>query len=62
MFMTTKSLSLQSERYGSTGNIGENFQRLLGAPSLDPLQTDSSGSHTEHRGQPHCRRPDRESR
>ncbi len=37
--MTTKSLRLQSERYGSTGNIGENFQRLLGAPSLDPLQT-----------------------
>ena len=37
--MTTKSLCLQSERYGSTGNIGENFRRLLGAPSLDPLQT-----------------------
>jgi len=33
------SLSLHSEPYGSTGNIGENFRRLLGAPSLDPLQT-----------------------
>ena len=37
--MTSKRLCLHSERYGSTGNIGENFQRLLGAPSLDPLQT-----------------------
>ncbi len=37
--MKTGSLSLHSERYGSTGNIGENFQRLLGAPTLDPLQT-----------------------
>ena len=37
--MKTERLSLQSERYSSTGNIGENFQRLLGAPSLDPLQT-----------------------
>ena len=37
--MTIERLSLYSERYGSTGNIGENFQRLLGAPSLDPLQT-----------------------
>ena len=37
--MTAHRLGLHSERYGSTGNIGENFQRLLGAPSLDPLQT-----------------------
>lgn len=37
--MTSKRLRLHSERFGSTGNIGENFQRLLGAPSLDPLQT-----------------------
>ena len=37
--MRTEGLSLQSERYSSTGNIGENFHRLLGAPSLDPLQT-----------------------
>ncbi len=35
----TRSLSLFSEPYGTTGNIGENFRRLLGAPSLDPLQT-----------------------
>ncbi len=32
-------LDLYSEPYGSTGNIGENFRRLLGAPSLSPLQT-----------------------
>ena len=37
--MTSERLRLGSERYSSTGNIGENFQRLLGAPSLDPLQT-----------------------
>ena len=37
--MRVRGLRLHSERYGSTGNIGENFQRLLGAPSLDPLQT-----------------------
>ena len=37
--MSTGSLRLHSERYGSTGNIGENFQRLLGVPTLDPLQT-----------------------
>ena len=37
--MTVRKLSLYSEPYGSTGNIGENFRRLLGAPSLDPLQT-----------------------
>lgn len=33
------TLSLYSEPYGSTGNIGENFLRLLGTPSTDPLQT-----------------------
>lgn len=32
-------LKLHSEPYGRTGNIGENFRRLLGAPSLDFLQT-----------------------
>ena len=37
--MKTGCLSLHSEQYSSTGNIGENSQRLLGAPSLDPLQT-----------------------
>ena len=37
--MTLARLSPYSERYGATGNIGENFRRLLGAPSLDPLQT-----------------------
>ena len=37
--MTLPRLSPYSERYGATGNIGENFRRLLGAPSLDPLQT-----------------------
>ena len=37
--MKSGTLSLHSEPYGSTGNIGENFQRLLGSPSLDPLQT-----------------------
>ena len=31
-------LSLHSEPYGSTGNIGENFRRLLGAPAHGPLQ------------------------
>lgn len=36
--MTIK-LSLDSEPYGSTGNIGENFLRLLGTPKSDPLQT-----------------------
>ena len=34
-----RRISLQSEAYGSTGNIGENFRRLLGAPTLDALQT-----------------------
>lgn len=37
--MTQIRLSPYSEPYGATGNIGENFQRLLGAPSLDRLQT-----------------------
>lgn len=37
--MTGASLELYSEPYGSTGNIGENFRKLLGAPTLDPLQT-----------------------
>lgn len=37
--MSLKPLSLHSEPYGATGNIGENFRRLLGAPALDPLQT-----------------------
>ena len=37
--MTLARLSPYSERYGATGNIGENFRRLLGTPSLDPLQT-----------------------
>ena len=37
--MALKSLTLYSEPYGSTGNVGENFRRMLGAPSLDPLQT-----------------------
>lgn len=31
--------SLHSEPYGTTGNIGENFLRLLGSPSLSQLQT-----------------------
>ena len=37
--MTISPLQLHTEPYGSTGNIGENFLRLLGAPSLNPLQT-----------------------
>lgn len=37
--MTLPHLSPYSEPYGPTGNIGENLHRLLGAPSLDPLQT-----------------------
>lgn len=37
--MRMRPLDLHSEHYGSTGNIGENFRRLLGAPSLDALQT-----------------------
>ena len=37
--MSFQRLSLQSERYASTGNIGENVRRLLGTPSSDPLET-----------------------
>ena len=37
--MKINRLDIQSEKYGATGNIGENLQRLLGAPTLDPLQT-----------------------
>ena len=37
--MPLERMGLHSEPYGSTGNIGENFRRLLGAPALDPLQT-----------------------
>jgi hypothetical protein len=37
--MSPLRLTLHSEPYGSTGNIGENFRKLLGAPGLDPLQT-----------------------
>jgi hypothetical protein len=33
------TLDLFTEPYGSTGNIGENFLRLLGAPNTDALQT-----------------------
>ena len=32
-------LALHTEPYGTTGNIGENFLRLLGSPSLNKLQT-----------------------
>lgn len=32
-------LTLHTEPYGTTGNIGENFLRLLGSPSLSKLQT-----------------------
>lgn len=34
-----RTLDLFTEPYGSTGNIGENFLRLLGAPNTDALQT-----------------------
>lgn len=37
--MTTTCLGLHAEPYGSTGNIGENFRRLLGTPTHDPLLT-----------------------
>jgi len=37
--MPLKSLELFSEPFGSTGNIGDNVRRLLGAPTVDPLQT-----------------------
>ena len=39
MSMTRTRLTPFSEPYGATGNIGDNFQRLLGAPSLNRLQT-----------------------
>lgn len=37
--MTMLRLQIQAEPYCSTGNIGENLNRLLGAPALSPLQT-----------------------
>lgn len=37
--MPLPSMKLHSEQYGKSGNIGENFRKLLGSPSLDPLQT-----------------------
>lgn len=37
--MSVKPFQIFSEPYGSTGNIGDNVRRLLGAPTLDPLQT-----------------------
>lgn len=37
--MALTSASLYSEPYGPNGNIGENFRRLLGTPTLDPFQT-----------------------
>ena len=37
--MPLERLRRHSEPYGSTGNIGENFRRLLGAPAQDPLQS-----------------------
>ena len=37
--MSVIPFQLFSEPYGSTGNIGDNVRRLLGAPTLDPLQT-----------------------
>lgn len=37
--MSLTLVNLYSEPYGITGNIGENFRRLLGNSSLDPLQT-----------------------
>ena len=36
--MSLARLTLHSEPYGSTGNIGPNLKRLLGTPALDPLQ------------------------
>lgn len=36
---TLRRLACHSEPYGSTGNIGENFRRLLGMPAHDPLHT-----------------------
>lgn len=37
--MTLPRLSPYSEPFSATGNIGENFRRLLGAPSLNRLHT-----------------------
>lgn len=37
--MPPARLGIQSERYASSGNIGENVRRLLGTPSSDPLET-----------------------
>ncbi len=37
--MNERPLDLVSEPFGSLGNLGENISRLLGAPSLDPLET-----------------------
>ncbi|MDE0102150.1 MAG: hypothetical protein OXN89_07210 [Bryobacterales bacterium] len=37
--MRLARLELHSEPYGGTGNIGANFRKLLGAPSLDTLET-----------------------
>lgn len=37
--MTLQPLTLHTEPYGATGNIGENFLRLLGTPTLSQLQT-----------------------
>ena len=37
--MSLERLALHSEPYGTTGNIGSNVRRLLGTPSLEPLQT-----------------------
>lgn len=37
--MIVRPFGIFSEPFGSTGNIGDNIRRLLGAPTLDPLQT-----------------------
>ncbi len=37
--MPLQKLTLESEPYGRSGNIGTNLRKLLGAPALDPLQT-----------------------
>ena len=39
MGLTHKMTELYSEPYGASGNIGENFRRLLGAPALNALHT-----------------------
>ncbi|TVR04917.1 MAG: hypothetical protein EA398_00860 [Deltaproteobacteria bacterium] len=36
--MSLRPLELQSEAYGSTGNIGGNLRRVMGTPSQDPLR------------------------